>query len=81
MEALAAGVPVAGSALGGLVELIEPGVTGWLLPHDDVQAWSRQLHELCAARDTPLRFGPERVTLSTTADVARAMLALYEALA
>jgi glycosyltransferase involved in cell wall biosynthesis len=83
MEALAAGVPVLGSDLGGIAELVEPGVTGWLLPHDDVPAWSRELAALCAARALLPRFGVERVVgrLSTTAEVARSMLGLYESLA
>ncbi|MBJ7596260.1 MAG: glycosyltransferase [Candidatus Dormibacteraeota bacterium] len=35
LEALARGVPVVGSALGGLPELIEPGATGDLVPAND----------------------------------------------
>lgn len=83
MEALAAGVPVMGSALGGIAELVEPGVTGWLLPHDDVPAWSRTLAALSAARAGLPQLDAERVArrLSTTAEVARSMLGLYESLA
>jgi glycosyltransferase involved in cell wall biosynthesis len=80
MEALAAGVPVLGSALGGLLELVEPGTTGWLVPHDDVEAWSKQLAALSRAPRPLLPFAADRVALSTTAEVAREMRALYEAL-
>ena len=83
MEALAAGVPVLGSDLGGLAELIEPGVTGWLLAHDDVQAWSRQLAALATAPALLPRFAVADVAdqISSTAQVARRMLELYESLA
>jgi glycosyltransferase involved in cell wall biosynthesis len=81
MDALAAGVPVLGSALGGIAELIEDGVTGWLVPHDDVRAWSAKLVELSRDRAARAGFAGERVaTLSTNAEVARRMLALYESL-
>lgn len=32
MEALACGTPVAGFAIGGLTDMVEPGETGWLAP-------------------------------------------------
>jgi glycosyltransferase involved in cell wall biosynthesis len=38
LEALARGVPVVGSALGGMPELIEPGATGELVPANDPSA-------------------------------------------
>ena len=38
LEALARGVPVVGSALGGMPELIEPGATGDLVPANDPKA-------------------------------------------
>ncbi len=34
LEAMASGVPVIATAVGGLSEVIEDGRTGWLLPHD-----------------------------------------------
>jgi glycosyltransferase involved in cell wall biosynthesis len=40
LEALARGVPVVGSALGGLPELIDPGSTGALVPANDPVALS-----------------------------------------
>src|SRR6202049_2116707 len=43
LEALARGVPVIGSALGGMPELIEPGVTGELVPENDPQALAAAL--------------------------------------
>jgi glycosyltransferase involved in cell wall biosynthesis len=42
-EAMAAGVPVVASDLGGLGECIDDGITGLLVPHDDVDALSATL--------------------------------------
>ena len=43
LEALARGVPVVGSALGGMPELIQPGVTGDLVPANDPSALAAAL--------------------------------------
>jgi glycosyltransferase involved in cell wall biosynthesis len=46
LEALAAGRPVIASAVGGLVETVEDGVDGILVPPDDVDALAGALREL-----------------------------------
>jgi glycosyltransferase involved in cell wall biosynthesis len=46
LEARAAGVPVIGSRLGGLAELIRDGVDGLLLPPGDVHAWRSGLERV-----------------------------------
>lgn len=46
LEAYAAARPVVGSLLGGLPELIEDGVTGRLVPHDDPTALAAALSEV-----------------------------------
>lgn len=38
LEALAYGIPVVASNVGGLREIVEPGVNGWLVPPDDAEA-------------------------------------------
>ncbi|MHB8488106.1 MAG: glycosyltransferase [Candidatus Dormibacteria bacterium] len=48
LEALARGVPVVGSALGGMPELIEPGVTGDLVPANDPDALAGALSRYLA---------------------------------
>jgi glycosyltransferase involved in cell wall biosynthesis len=48
LEALARGVPVIGSALGGLPELVSPGATGELVPPNDAAALAAALHPFLA---------------------------------
>jgi len=40
LEAFAAGVPVLGSDLGGIAELVRSGIDGLLIPPDDTAAWA-----------------------------------------
>lgn len=79
MEALAAGIPVLASDLGGLRELVRHERTGWLLPPDDVRAWSDALQRLAATRPA-LTWTPEESPLLTHAEVASRMAALYRTL-
>ncbi len=53
LEAMALGLPVVATALGGNPELIRAGVTGLLVPAADAAGWSRELERL--ARDPVLR--------------------------
>lgn len=77
-EAFAAGVPVIGSDLGGIAELVQEGTNGLLVPHDDVAAWVVALKRLATepALLAKLRNGisPPR----TMCDAAMDMVALYE---
>jgi len=43
LEAMAVGVPVIATAVGGIPELIEDGVTGWLVPAGDVESLTARL--------------------------------------
>ena len=45
-EALACGTPVVASDVGGVAELVRPGVTGWLVPPGDDAALRRALSEV-----------------------------------
>lgn len=64
MEAMACGVPVIATYVGGIVELIEPGVTGLLVPPSDAAALrdaiARYLDDH-ALRDRVSRQGREKV--------------------
>ncbi|HEV8352579.1 MAG TPA: glycosyltransferase [bacterium] len=43
LEAMAVGVPVIATSVGGIPELIDDGVTGWLIPPGDVHALATRL--------------------------------------
>jgi glycosyltransferase involved in cell wall biosynthesis len=49
IEAMAAGLPVVASAVGGLLDLIEPGRTGLLVEPDNVQALADAIAALTAS--------------------------------
>lgn len=53
IDAMALGVPPVAFATGGLVELVEPGVSGLLAPPDDAIAFAREVERL--ATDMGLR--------------------------
>jgi glycosyltransferase involved in cell wall biosynthesis len=46
VEAYASGVGVLASHIGALPEVVEHGVSGLLLPPDDVEAWQRAARQL-----------------------------------
>ena len=76
VEALAAGTPVLGSALGGIMEWVVDGRNGWLVPHGDVHAWSAVIGKLATEG--------VGVTITSSArsmgDVAAEMHSLYREL-
>lgn len=57
IEAMAAGVPVVASRLGGLREIIEHGVTGLLVEHDRPELLAEALEELFADQERARRLG------------------------
>jgi glycosyltransferase involved in cell wall biosynthesis len=48
LEAMACGKPVIGTAVGGIPELIEDGVSGFLVPPDDVASLAESIKKLLA---------------------------------
>jgi glycosyltransferase involved in cell wall biosynthesis len=57
LEAMACGVPVVASAVGGLVDTVIDGVTGALVPPRDVDSLARVLRELLASPERRARLG------------------------
>ncbi|GGC81823.1 hypothetical protein GCM10011512_05720 [Tersicoccus solisilvae] len=57
LEAAASGRPVVGSAVGGLLDSVEDGVTGLLVPPRDVGATSEALRRVLQDRDLAARMG------------------------
>ncbi|HZM53302.1 MAG TPA: glycosyltransferase [Vicinamibacteria bacterium] len=75
LEALAAGIPVVASAIGGLPEIVAHGDTGLLVPASDAEALRRALADITEGR--VLAEGREPVPLPTAADGARELEELY----
>ena len=77
LEAFAAGIPVLGSRLGGIAELVSDGIDGVLVPPDDPTAWATALRQLAKKPGllSKLRAGvrPPR----TMKSVAKDMLEIY----
>ena len=59
LEAMAAGVPVVATAVGGVPEIVADGETGLLTPRGDAQALARALETVLADRDLATRLGAE----------------------
>ena len=83
IEAMAASVPVVGTRVGGMPDLIREGTTGILVPPRDADAMSAALISLLRDSDRRRRMGDAaRVDVETRFDVARMLAetqALYEA--
>ena len=77
LEAFAAGIPVLGSALGGIQERVTHGVDGWLVPPGNVRAWQVALREL-AQRFTSGDWSWTMPAVRTSMTVAEEMSGLYE---
>jgi glycosyltransferase involved in cell wall biosynthesis len=81
LEAFAAGVPVIGSALGGIADQIVDGINGVLVrPHDSIDAWSATLARLCDDRAMVRRLSQGIEPVRSSTDVAREMVRVYEKL-
>jgi glycosyltransferase involved in cell wall biosynthesis len=80
LESFAAGVPVLGTRLGGIAELVTDGVDGLLVASNDPTAWSFAIAELAgnAEQVSRLRVGVRPPRLMD--DVAREMAAIYGAM-
>ncbi len=57
LEAMAAGLPVVATRVGGLPEVVRPGRTGWLVPPRDVPALAAAISHLLSDPETSQAFG------------------------
>lgn len=57
IEAMAAGLPVVGTDVGGMGEVVLPDETGWLCPAGDDEALARRLAMLAESSETRKRMG------------------------
>lgn len=80
LEAMACGVPVLATAVGGMPEAVEEGRTGWLVPAGDEDALAAALRDLLGDRDRLERAGAaarevveERFRLDTMVDQVAAL--------
>jgi glycosyltransferase involved in cell wall biosynthesis len=78
LESFAAGVPVVGSDLGGIAELVSHDRDGWLVSHADERAWGEALGRLACDPDTLERLRRGVQAPRTADDVAADMASLYE---
>jgi glycosyltransferase involved in cell wall biosynthesis len=80
LEAFRAGVPVLGSNLGGIRDLVRSDVDGWLVdPFASVDAWSRALTRAAADDAAVERWRANVRAPRSMADVARETRAAYDA--
>lgn len=61
LEAAACATPVLASDSEGLREAVRHGVTAFLIPHGDVDAWSRRMHQILTDRPLADRLGASGV--------------------
>lgn len=76
-EALSAGTPVIASAVGALSELIEDGVNGLLLPHNEPDRWFKTLQMLIAEPQRLVVLAPPSLAFPTVDEHVEKVLAIY----
>lgn len=77
-EAFAAGVPVLGSDLGGIAELVADGHTGRLLPPANASLWANAIAEIADNRELIKNWQQNLPPVRTMREVAQDMLIVYD---
>ncbi|MGB3296751.1 MAG: glycosyltransferase [Phormidesmis sp.] len=79
MEAMMAGVPVVATQVGGVSELVEEGVNGFLVPPSDVQTLTERIRCLLADGDLRRRLGAQgRLKVSEDFNIYSEAKKLYQ---
>jgi len=78
LEAFAAGVPVVGSRVGGIAEMVRHEVDGLLVESDSPIAWRQALERAAGDPSFLVRMRQAIAPVRRMRDVAREMLAVYE---
>jgi sugar transferase (PEP-CTERM/EpsH1 system associated) len=80
LEAMASGLPVLATRVGGNPELVEDGVTGWLIARGDVSALAAHIQQLASTAEMRYRFGDAGRKRAERLFSLRAMIEGYQAL-
>jgi len=79
LEAMAAGLPVVATRVGGVPELVEPGVTGWLVPPGDAPALGAALGQVLSDPEARQAMGRNARQRAVGDFSLEAMVRRYEA--
>jgi len=73
-------VPVIGSDLGGIAELISDGIDGMLIEAGNIRAWAKAFTEICLHPDRIKAMAKNILTIRTSKKVAEEMKEIYTSL-
>lgn len=80
MEAMASGLPVIGSDIRGIRDLIQDGCGGFLMKPTDVDGYAKAIRELVSSEETRIQFGSanmENIALYSTKSVLSRLETIY----
>ena len=80
LEAMAAGRPIVSRVVEGVSELVEDGVTGWLVADDHISSLSAALERLLEDRESAGTMGERGQRKASEEYSIEAMVSGYEAL-
>jgi glycosyltransferase involved in cell wall biosynthesis len=80
LEAFAARVPVLGSNLGGIAELVQHGVNGLLVKYDSISEWAQAIEKVAINRELLSQFSAAITPPQTMDKVAQNMVSIYSSI-